>query len=121
MRLSQIWQQAEVSCAISGLYNLCFEYEWKMFELSCENFIENFFSILNSVCYIKIIYFQQQQSKGTNGRARPSKRTREKKFHRSNVNNSDDFDNHISEDDEMPAMRTVDDYMRGYEYQTGTD
>ena len=24
--LSQIWQQAEVSCAISGLYNLCFKY-----------------------------------------------------------------------------------------------
>jgi len=66
---------------------------------------------------------RQQQSKGTNGRARPSKRTREKKFHRSNVNNSDDFDNHISEDDEMPAMRTVDDYMAmdDYEYQTGTD
>ena len=25
IRLSQIWQQAEVSCAISGLYNLCFK------------------------------------------------------------------------------------------------
>ena len=25
IRLSQIWQQVEVSCAISGLYNLCFK------------------------------------------------------------------------------------------------
>ena len=76
--------------------------------------------------YIKTIYFQPKQSKGTNGRARPSKRMNDRKIHRSNVDNSDDFDNHISEDDEMPAMqaapmRTVDDYMEGYEYQTGTD
>lgn len=66
---------------------------------------------------------RQQQSKGSNGRARPSKRMNDRKIHRSNVNDSDDFDNHISEDDEMPAMRTVDDYMAmdDYEYQTGTD
>ena len=44
----------------------------------------------------------------------------DKKFHRSNVHNSDDFDNHISEDFEMQPMKTVDHYL-DMEYQTGTD
>ena len=45
-KLSQIWQQAEVSCAILGLYNLCFKYMVIKHHTKLPNLMLTFFMLV---------------------------------------------------------------------------